>query len=165
MIAIGRIPAICITIILELVVGVVISRCQHIMRAHILMASFLPLLSSIAGNVGILSSTNTMRVLAVGARVTSVVRKEFICAIFLSLVGGVMLFCVAFIWSNSGAFALATSLAVALNCTLAGLIGTVGPLTFRRLGLDYGFMAGPFETAFQDLLGTTIYFSLMLLLG
>jgi magnesium transporter len=43
---------------------------------------------------------------------------------------------------------------------LSGMAGTVIPMLSKRLGFDPALTAGPFETAFQDVLGVTIFLSL-----
>jgi magnesium transporter len=42
----------------------------------------------------------------------------------------------------------------------SGIAGTVIPMLSKRLGFDPALTAGPFETAFQDVLGVTIFLSL-----
>ncbi|KAI8894817.1 hypothetical protein BC833DRAFT_603500 [Globomyces pollinis-pini] len=161
--AINRCPAILATLLLELIVGFVIAEKQHLIQSHILMTSFLPILSAIAGNVGLQSSTATLRALATGhAKVDSrgffrVLRKEFATSLVIAFIAGSMIFLVAWGWSWNLAFAFTTGFSILLNSTMAGMLGSLGPLTFRSLNVDPAVMAGPFETAFQDLIGTSIY--------
>jgi magnesium transporter len=49
---------------------------------------------------------------------------------------------------------------VAIN--LSGFVGTVIPMSSKRLGFDPALTAGPFETAFQDVVGVTILLGLAL---
>jgi Mg/Co/Ni transporter MgtE len=39
-------------------------------------------------------------------------------------------------------------------------VGTVVPMTSKRLGFDLALTAGPVETAFQDVIGISIFLSL-----
>lgn len=43
-------------------------------------------------------------------------------------------------------------------------MGTVIPLLSKRLGLDPATTAGPFETAFQDIVGFAVFLGLATLL-
>jgi magnesium transporter len=43
---------------------------------------------------------------------------------------------------------------------IAGVVGTVVPLLSKRAGFDPAMTAGPFETAFQDVVGISIFLSL-----
>ncbi|MGH7419070.1 MAG: magnesium transporter [Candidatus Rokuibacteriota bacterium] len=47
---------------------------------------------------------------------------------------------------------------IAVN--LSGMAGTVIPMLSKRIGFDPALTAGPFETAFRDVLGVTIFLSL-----
>lgn len=81
-IAFNRLPAILSTITLEMGVTVVISSFSTLIQKHMLIAAFFPVLSAIAGNIGLQSSTATLRALATGhastsiASLTTVVKRE-----------------------------------------------------------------------------------------
>ena len=47
-----------------------------------------------------------------------------------------------------------------ISVNIAGVVGTVVPMLSHRMGFDPAITAGPFETAFQDVLGVTIFLSL-----
>ncbi|KAJ3254223.1 hypothetical protein HK103_007468 [Boothiomyces macroporosus] len=110
--------------------------------------------------------TATLRALSTGhakntlSGVLDVVTKESLSAIIISVVSALSIFFVAQIWSHALPFATATALAILFNSIIAGCMGSLGPLLFKRLGIDPALMAGPFETALQDLIGTTVYLSL-----
>jgi len=72
-----------------------------------------------------------------------------------SLVVGV----VGWLW-HSPAFALVVAVSMFISVNLSGTAGTVIPMLSKRLGFDPALTAGPFETAFQDVLGVTIFLSL-----
>jgi magnesium transporter len=59
-------------------------------------------------------------------------------------------------------FVVGFSMFVAIN--LSGFVGTVIPMISKRLGFDPALTAGPFETAFQDVVGVTILLGLATLL-
>jgi len=47
-----------------------------------------------------------------------------------------------------------------ISINISGLVGTIAPMISKRLGFDPALTAGPFETAFQDVVGITIFLSL-----
>ncbi len=50
------------------------------------------------------------------------------------------------------------------SVNIAGVVGTVIPLVSKRLGFDPALTAGPFETAFQDVIGISIFLGMATLL-
>lgn len=53
--------------------------------------------------------------------------------------------------------ALAVLIGMVTSVTVAALVGTVQPIVFYKLKRDPAVAAGPLVTAFNDLLGTTLY--------
>jgi magnesium transporter len=47
-----------------------------------------------------------------------------------------------------------------VSVNLSGLAGTGFPMLSKRLGFDPALTAGPFETAFQDVVGVFVFLSL-----
>ncbi|KAL2917747.1 hypothetical protein HK105_202620 [Polyrhizophydium stewartii] len=170
-IAISRCPAIIATLSLELLVGAVIASKHDLIRVNMMITSFLPVLSSIAGNVGLQASTATLRALstghASGADVWSVMDilfKEFCASLVVAGVAGIALASISANWAHAFDFGMATGMAIFFNSAIAGIMGAFGPLLFRALKIDPALMAGPFETAMQDLIGSSVYLGLCTLI-
>ncbi|KAJ1342868.1 hypothetical protein BSLG_002527 [Batrachochytrium salamandrivorans] len=161
-VAFRRCPAILATLGLELIVGAVISSRHELIRANMMITSFLPVLSSIAGNVGLQASTATLRGLSTGhasgsniSGVTHILLKEFYASLVVASVASIALTVISSNWAHAFNFGFATGLAA-----ISGIMGALGPLTFRALKIDPALMAGPFETAMQDLIGSSVYLGL-----
>ncbi|EGF78981.1 hypothetical protein BATDEDRAFT_89979 [Batrachochytrium dendrobatidis JAM81] len=159
MVAVSRCPAIIATLSLELIVGAVISSRHELIRSNMMITSFLPVLSSIAGNVGLQASTATLRGLSTGhasaSSISSVIRillKEFYASLVVASFAGISLMIISSSWAHAMNFGIATGLSA-----ISGIMGALGPLTFRALKIDPALMAGPFETAMQDLIGSSVY--------
>lgn len=112
-------------------------------KAHILIPSFLPLLSSIAGNIGLQASTTTLRALSTGNAVgdfdgvVKIITKELQASLVIAAMASITLFLIAFIWSSySFWFAFSTGLSIFINCCCAGFIGSMVPITFRLFDID-----------------------------
>ncbi|TPX59820.1 hypothetical protein PhCBS80983_g02239 [Powellomyces hirtus] len=167
-IALYRFPAILLTLCLELIVAAIIDRYSSIRTSYPLLSAFFPVLSSISGNVGLQASTTTLRALATGhashSNTQDVIRliiKEFLSALVIASVASVALTLIANAWSGGNlAFGLVTGGAIFVASSLGGIIGSTGPLLFKKLGIDPALTAGPFETAAQDMIGVAVYLSL-----
>jgi hypothetical protein len=57
------------------------------------------------------------------------------------------------IWSKHVFFGLVIGIAMSASMMTAGFMGTVIPIFSKKLGFDPATTAGPFETAFQDVVG------------
>ena len=123
---------------------------------------------AISGNTGLQSVTMVVRGLATGH-----VRLEQWWAPLLrqvqtsSILGGVcaiVVGTVGYLWHGTLAFALTVASSMFISVNLSGLAGTGIPMLSKRLGFDPALTAGPFETAFQDVVGVTIFLSLATLL-
>ena len=64
--ALRRLPALAITLGLELVGGIVIDQLHKVIRAYTLIVSFMPAISALSGNLGLQASSNTIRGLGTG---------------------------------------------------------------------------------------------------
>jgi magnesium transporter len=60
-------------------------------------------------------------------------------------------------WSQHAGFGVVIGAAMTCSMLTAGLMGTVIPLLSKRLGFDPAATAGPFETAFQDVIGFAVF--------
>ena len=64
------------------------------------------------------------------------------------------------LWEGNPVFGIVVGFSMLISINISGLIGTVSPMVSKRLGFDPAITAGPFETAFQDVVGITIFLSI-----
>lgn len=239
-----RLPAIATTLVFELFVSYLIMTFSDTLKRNILMTSFLSLLSSISGNVGLQASASTVKKITLktvtdkitnqvsypsstvifdsknnnsnenstisttknkgknikylpilgdedillsdlnesrddtksnkiisrrdsfrdNPRVLSfkssrkIVAHEFRISIAVSIIVSLTVLLVAFIFSEFQiSFAVVTASALFFAVSIAGLIGSAGPLLMATFGLDPTLTAGPFETAIQDIIMNSCY--------
>jgi len=162
-VALLRLPWVLATLVIELLAGVIIHYFDQTLSRVILLASFMPVIQAISGNTGLQSVTMVVRGLATGqVRVGQwwePLRRQVqtssilggICALTVGIVG--------WLW-HSAAFACVVALSMFISVNLSGFAGTTIPMLSKSLGFDPAITAGPFETAFQDVLGVTIFLSL-----
>jgi magnesium transporter len=156
-----RLPWLLGTMAIELLAGGIISRFDHILRQVILLASFMPVISAVSGNVGLQAAAIVVRGLDTGhvslANWAGAVRRELMTALTIALIAGGVLAIVAMVWSGHVPFGLVVGGSMTCAIVTAGVMGTVIPMLSKRAGFDPATTAGPFETAFQDVVGFSVF--------
>ncbi len=156
-----RLPWLMGTMFIELCAGVVISRYDWVLKEVILLASFMPVISAISGNVGLQAAAIVVRGLDTGhvtlGNWAKSVRKELLTGIVMAIACGLVLGTVGAIWSRHLPFGLVVGGAMTCSMLTAGFMGTVIPMLSKRAGFDPATTAGPFETAFQDVIGFAVF--------
>jgi magnesium transporter len=163
-IALLRLPWIMATMFIELLAGVVIHFFDSTLTNVILLASFMPIISAISGNTGLQSATIIVRGLSTGqVRLThwqTAVLRQVKTTLILGAAAGCVLGVIGGIWYGKLAFGLIIFVGMFMAVNIAGIVGTIVPLISKSLGFDPALTSGPFETAFQDVVGISIFLSL-----
>lgn len=167
-IALMRLPWIMATMFIELIAGLVIHFFDMTIARVILLASFMPIISAISGNTGLQSATIIVRGLSTGhvqvTRWQHAVLRQLKTTLLLGAATGVTLGIIGAIWYGKAAFGLVIFIGMFMAVNIAGVVGTVVPLISKSMGFDPALTSGPFETAFQDVVGISIFLSLATLL-
>jgi magnesium transporter len=167
-IALLRLPWIMATLFIELLAGVVIHVFDATLTQVILLASFMPIISAISGNTGLQSATIIVRGLSTGqvrlARWQVAVLRQVKTTLLLGAAAGLVLGVIGTIWSGKLAFGLIILVGMFMAVNIAGVVGTIVPLISKSLGFDPALTSGPFETAFQDVVGISIFLGFATLL-
>ena len=162
-VALLRLPWVLATLLIELMAGVVIHYFDRTLGRVILLASFMPVIQAISGNTGLQSVTMVVRGLATGQvqldRWWEPLRRQMQTSSLIGAVCAVVVGSVGYAW-HSAVFGLVVATSMFISVNLSGVAGTAIPMLSKRLGFDPAMTAGPFETAFQDVLGVTIFLSL-----
>ena len=164
-----RLPWLLVTLGGGLVISEVMRGFDDVLRGASVLGFFVPIVMGMEGNVGIQAATVTVRGIATG-RIDTGVGKAVGAEVFNGAALG-LFFAVTiggYAWLRYGDPRIAASVAIAVisGMTSASLVGTLVPLTLRRLGVDPAIATGPFVTTAMDGLGVTIYLTVaMLLLG
>ncbi|MDX1931048.1 MAG: magnesium transporter [Capsulimonadales bacterium] len=163
-----RLPWLLGTMAIELMAGVVISRYDWVLREVILLASFMPVISAISGNVGLQAAAIIVRGLDTGhvsvSQMSRAVRKEAQTALLMAVACGVVLGGIGALWARHFTFGIVIGGAMTCSMLTASIMGTVIPMLSKRAGFDPATTAGPFETAFQDVIGFAVFLWLASLL-
>jgi magnesium transporter len=163
-----RLPWLMGTMLIELLAGGVIARFDYVLKEVILLASFMPVISAISGNVGLQAAAIVVRGLDTGHVSLNnwwrSLAKEMSSSLLMALVCGVVLGAVGAVWSKHLLFGLVIGGAMTASMFTASCLGTVIPMLSKRIGFDPATSAGPFETAFQDVIGFAVFLWLASLL-
>ena len=130
----------------------------------IVLVTFVPVITGMGGNVGIQSSTITVRGLATGVvdlhSIGRTIFKEVRVGLLMALVCGLTIGVIADLWHGNPALGLAVGLAMAMAIVVASVMGTLVPIIFERLDVDPAIASGPFVTTANDITGILIYLSI-----
>jgi len=159
-----RLPWVLITLGMQFFAGLVIHFYDSTLTKVILLASFMPIISAISGNTGLQASAMTVRALATGHislnRWWEPVKRSFQTSVILGFVCGMVIGIIGGMWYGKFIFGLVVGISMFVSINISALVGTSTPFISKRLGFDPAITVGPFETAFQDVVGITIFLTL-----
>jgi magnesium transporter len=131
---------------------------------------FIPLLIGAGGNSGSQVTTTITRALAIGeVKVTDwwrVMRREILTACLSGGILGAVGFLRAWLpvpvigWGSSINLSLVVAFTLPAIVLWSTTIGSVLPITAKRVGIDPAVMSAPFITTFVDATGLVIYFEI-----
>jgi magnesium transporter len=119
-----------------------------------------PLVLGVEGSAGTQSATLAVRNIATGrmeGAVRAILVGEGVTGLFLGIVMGALVG--AYTWLRTAEPVLAAGVAggMLVGMTAAALVGTLVPVSFKRLGIDPAIATGPFVTATMDLVGVVLF--------
>ncbi len=163
-----RMPWILATMLIELVAGFVIRLFDHTLAQVLLLASFMPIISAISGNTGLQSAAIIIRGLSSGhvqiGHWRHALARQMQTTAILAATCGLSLGIIGAVWYGKAMFGILVAIGMFASVNIAGAVGTSIPLVSKRLGFDPALTAGPFETAFQDVVGISIFLGMATLL-
>ncbi|MGH2575739.1 MAG: magnesium transporter, partial [Ignavibacteria bacterium] len=163
-IAMLRLPWVLITLGIQFIAGLVINYYDETLTKVILLASFMPIISAISGNTGLQASAMTVRGLAVGNvspnRWAEPVKRSLQTSLIIGSVCGLVIGIIGATWAGKIIFGLIVGISMCISINISAFVGTSTPLVSKRLGFDPAITVGPFETAFQDVVGITVFLTL-----
>lgn len=163
-----RLPWLLGTMGIELCAGLVINHFDDVLKKVILLASFMPVISAISGNVGLQAAAIVVRGIDTGhvslKTWSKQLAKELVTTALMAVACGLVLGTIGVIWSKHLFFGIVIGGAMAMSMLTAACMGTIIPILSKKLGFDPATTAGPFETAFQDIVGFGVFLWLASLL-
>ena len=162
-----RTPWLVMTLFAGLLNSVLIRYFEPVLAQVIALASFLPLIAGMGGNVGSQSATIMVRNIALGTvnghnKIRTIFR-EMRVGMLLGLMYGIIMGGVAFFAYGSVyhfRFSVVVALGMATSMTVAATMGAIGPLILDRFGVDPATATGPLITTTTDTATILTYFTL-----
>jgi magnesium transporter len=176
-----RFPWLLATYIGGLIAAMTIGIFHGLLSEYIILASFLPIIAGMGGNIGTQSSTIITRSLLTGrvnpSTAPKIIFKEIRVGLTLGIIYGIVLGLIAFVMSyviKTNAYdyslircielSIAVAFGIAIAMTLATFTGTVAPMVLNKLKIDPAIATGPFVTTTIDILAVLIYLLLAALM-
>ena len=150
----------------------IISLFEGFMTQHLILASFIPVIIGMGGNIGTQTSTIIVRGIATGHvninQFYKVIFKEIRVGMTLGLIYGILLgFLVFFLVENynifhisplGAKFGLTVGISIFLSMLIGCAVASFIPILLYKLELDPAIATGPFVTTSIDILGVLVYF-------
>lgn len=159
-----RLPWLIATLCGGIVVATLIKNFQLTLEKVIALAFFIPVITGMGGNIGIQSSTITVRGLATGYitldQIKKVLFKELKQALIMGAVCGVVVGVVAYYLGGNPLLGIILMISMFAAIIVAALMGVLIPMLFEKLNIDPAIASGPFITTANDITGVLIYFLL-----
>ncbi|MBN2526517.1 MAG: magnesium transporter [Deltaproteobacteria bacterium] len=169
----GRAPWLFAALVGGIATSFVIRNFEDTLSTYLSLAAFIPVIIGMAGNVGTQSLAVVVRGLATRQikikQAWQTISNEILVGTLLGCLYGAILGAVG-LWQFSGNTPMAFNLAIAVGAAtatamlLAALVASSIPLMFARINIDPAVATGPFVTTAIDILGVTIYFTVVNLL-
>ena len=160
-----RLPWLIATCFGELLVSYIIKHYEFTLSRIVALATFIPLIAAMGGNVGAQTATVMVRGLATGevakGEESAIVAKEVAVGMLIGAFYGILIGLAAQVFYGDRygtTFAMVVGIGMFVSMTAAATAGSIEPLVFRALGIDPATATGPLITTFTDLLSTSVYF-------
>jgi magnesium transporter len=148
-----------------LVASLLIGAFEHQLSKQVALATFIPIVLGMGGNVGTQTSTIMVRGLATGRVEYGLGSRYFIretgVGAMLGVFYGILLAIYAIArYFDGQAYALAFTVGISIFASMvtAAMVGASTPLLFHRLKIDPAIATGPVVTTSVDILGILVYF-------
>ena len=164
----GRLPWLLAGLIGASIAAMVVGSYEEELEQAAILAAFIPVVLSLAGNSGLQASAVTVQALATGTVWTGDLASRFFKELAGSLINGavagailaalILIASQVFAINDPVRLALATSLSLLTVTTIAALVGAFVPMALDRIGIDPAMATGVFITTSNDVLGVFVFF-------
>ncbi|HNA61030.1 MAG TPA: magnesium transporter, partial [Elusimicrobiota bacterium] len=162
-----RMPWLITTCLAEGVVSAIVRGFETTLAQAVALASFMPLIAAMGGNVGTQSSTLCVRGLATGhvqpGDWKKMARREFLAGLYMGAGYGLAVAAVAFVTYHGRfgfAFPVVVFTGVLFSMTIASTMGAIEPFILHSFKMDPAVAVGPLVSTMTDLMSVTAYLTL-----
>ena len=161
----ARTPWLFITLIGEFLAVNVAHHFDHTLNSLPIIAIFMPLLAGLGGNIGTQSITLMVRGLSTGQVTLSSsfyhMFREMFIGLIIGSIFGILVTLTTWGWQHNIELGIIVGLAMAVNMTMATVIGTFTPFALKSMNIDPAVASGPVIATTIDVVGLAIYFTLV----
>jgi magnesium transporter len=142
---------------------IIVSSFEQELAKVLALASFIPIVMGMGGNIATQSSTIIVRGIATGRvnmnELLKVIFKEMRVGIFLGVVYGLFIGVLSYFLHQEPRFlGIVVGLSIFFTMAMSATLGTVIPLVLKRFDFDAAIATGPFVTTAIDIIGVLMYF-------
>ncbi len=163
-----RLPWLALNLVTTTLSALVIAFFEGTIRQIAIAAAFMTIVAAQGGNAGVQTLTVIVRGIALGTVTLTQTRRVLVKELTIALGNGVSLGAaaglVAYWWKGNATLGVVLALALLTNLLVAALVGSVVPLTLRRLGVDPAVASNVFVTACTDICGFLSFLGILTLL-
>jgi len=160
-IAVFRMPWLISSLVGSLITTVLVPLFSRVPGDTLVLASFVPVVMAMTGNVGSQTAMIITRGFAIGKVELATLGRAFLREVsvgsIMGLSAGSLVGLFALITDGAPILGLALALSMICSMSFASLVGTLAPALFKRLGIDPAIAAGPLVTTGCDVLGVSVY--------
>ena len=153
----ARFTWLAVNLLTALAASFVIGLFEGTIEQLVALAVLMPIVASMGGNAGTQTLTVAVRSLAMkdlsAVNAARFVVKELLIGTMNGVLFALLVAAVAWFWFDSTQLALIIAVAMVINMIVAGLSGTLIPLTLDRLKIDPAIASSVFLTTVTDLIG------------
>lgn len=159
-----RLPWLILLLFLGMITATLISQFEQTITKIAILGAFIPVIAGTTGNSGTQSLAIVVRGIATG-KLSEIppgryFLKEMATALVTSLVCGITLLLIIYLWKGHFFIGLVAGSALTLSIFIGTLAGTAVPLTMQKLKIDPAVASGPLITTISDILSMAIYFGI-----
>ncbi len=154
-----RLPWMIFNLLTAILAASVVGLFERTIGQLVALATFMPIVAGMGGNGATQTITVMVRGMALGELEFSsawkaVVKEVSVNVCIAAVTGTLVALLVAFVWKGNPFLGLVLAMAMIINLGLvAGLSGTLIPLTLKRLKFDPAIGSGVIVTTFTDIFG------------
>lgn len=160
----SRMPWLLINLSTAFIASQVLKQFEDIITEMAVLASFMPIIAGVAGNGATQTLAVTIRRISTDGipsrKAFRVILKEVLVGLFNGLILGAIVAFISMLRGETPLIGAVVAFALWGNLMLAGLMGSIVPITLERLGIDPAVASSIFITAFTDIIGYLLLFGL-----
>lgn len=152
-----RLPWMTVNLFTAFMAAAVVGMFEGTIGQMVVLAAFMPVVAGMGGNMGTQTLTVITRGIALGeiefASAARVILKNLTIGFAVGATTGTMTAIVAWLWKSDPKLGLVLFLAMMVNLSIAGLVGSIVPVLLKRFNQDPAMGAAVITTTFTDVCG------------